>query len=80
MKKDNKYNSTTDIWVNFEITGQIISAKVKDFPWRPAHICIPKDAGLSSTFSKIDWKLVLFVGEQHVRIIYDPDEINRYQI
>jgi len=77
LKKDNKYDSITDIWVNFEVTGKIISAKLKDFPWWPAHICIPKDAGLSSTFSKIDRKLVLFVGKQNVRIIYGPDKIKR---
>lgn len=75
LKKDNKYDSTADIWVNFEVTEQIISAKVEDLPWWPAHICIPKDACLSSTLSKIDRKLVLFVGERHVRIIYGPDEI-----
>ena len=32
LKKDNKYDSTADIWANFEVTEQIISAKVKDLP------------------------------------------------
>ena len=80
LKKENKYDSTADIWINFEVPEQIISVKVIDFPCWPAYICIPKDAGLLSTLSKIDRKLVLCVGKRHVRIIYDPDEINRYQI
>ena len=40
----NKQDSSTAIWCNTKLINTLVKARVKCFPWWPAHICIPLES------------------------------------
>jgi hypothetical protein len=53
----------SEVWANVNFTNDFCLAKVQDYPWWPAKICVAKDKELAESLSTLGRTLVSLVGE-----------------
>jgi len=77
-KRRGKYNSSTEIWTYTTTTERFVMAKVRGYPWWPARVCNAKDLYTASSLKALGRVLVSFVGEHHLHVVTDPDEMQEF--
>eukprot|EP00804_Cyclotella_cryptica_P025350 CCRYP_012458-RA/>CCRYP_012458-RA protein AED:0.01 eAED:0.01 QI:2197/1/1/1/1/1/3/103/880 len=58
-----KFDLSSPVWADCQVTNELVKGKVKDYPWWPARICKPYDASLAKSLSDSGYTLISFVGE-----------------
>jgi len=77
LKKE-KYNSSTEIWADITTTERFVMAKVEGYPWWPASVCIASDSYIASSLNDLNRVLISFVGEQHLHVIREADDMRNF--
>ena len=78
-KKKERFNSATKVWASTSATDRFVLGKVPGYPWWPARICSAKKSSISSALTSVNRVLISFVGEQHIYVVKDPEEVKPYR-
>jgi len=68
-----KHDSSTAIWCNTELTDKLVKARVKGFPWWPAHVCIPLESVVADALTGSGYTLISSVGNPGMFMLDEKD-------
>ena len=58
------------------LTDKLVKAKVKGYPWWPAHICTPLDAVVADALEGSSYTLISSVGNEGMFMVNDKDVVD----
>lgn len=70
-----KHASNTPIWCNAELTNELVKARVKGYPWWPAHICTPKESIVADALKGSGYALISSVGNPSLFMVNEKDMV-----
>ena len=70
------HDSSTQIWCNAKLTDKLVKARVKGYPWWPAHICTPLDVIVADALEGSGYSLISSVGNEGMFMVSDNDVID----
>lgn len=77
-KKSAKFNSSSEVWTEYELTQKFVWAKVEGYPWWPARVCKAKDKAIAKSLTAIGRELISFVGMEDISCVSTEDEMKPY--
>ena len=73
-----KYDSSSPVWTDYELTQEFVWAKVEGYPWWPSRVCVAKDKDVAQQLETVQRKLISFVGMEDISCVDAEDEIRPY--
>jgi len=71
-----KHDSSTAIWCNSKLTGKLVKARVKGFPWWPAHVCTPLESVVADALTGSGYALVSSVGNPGMFMVHETEMVD----
>ena len=69
------HDSSTPIWCNAKLTDKLVKARVKGYPWWPAHVCTPSDVVVADALEGSGYTLVSSVGNEGMFMVSEKDVV-----
>ena len=77
-KKSAKYDSSTDIWAENDLTQTFVWAKVAGHPWWPARVCTAKEKDIAQRLARVGRELVSYIGVNDVAAVDKEFEVKPF--